>query len=922
MRKPTLTAVARRAGTIRPTVRRSPDEVLLAALQRVNRVRQAAGQVAARLLGEALRPLAELMRPLADAVRTLLPAGRMLLSGAGFGAAPLESLEGRQLFSSASVTFAGGVLSVTNTGSAGANLSVQPASVSGKLTGDDGVGDILSVATSAVKSIVVTGGSGADQIYVAQTITVPVTINGGGGADAVRGGGGLNTILLGTGNAWVNARGTASYVSAAGGNVTLLGGNGNDTLIAGNGNDSINGGNGSDSISVGNGNDTLLGGSGNDTLVAGNGTDSLNGGLGNDSIVTGTGADAVYAGSGANTVVEGSTATKLDDHSGTNTVTLDGSTGSSGSSGSSGTTAAPAAGDVLSPTWTTYTAASPGSGDPQAVLQVMDPAAMVGSGVVVRGLNSTLGAGSVIDANYVWNFGDTGGTYNSLTGFNASHVYDTPGTYNISLTVTNLNGDSSTATAQVTISADTRTKIYVNGDTGSDSNSGSASAPLKTAAAASALVGNGTELLFARGQTYPLTAAIQLKYSNVLVGAYGSGSDPVMDYVGGDSNSVIFTTNGSNAVAVTIEDVSLVTLQGTAMADAGNLANGVNAGGYDTVVRDCTFNSMAYDVNAAGSPVGLSVFDNSSPAYEGVYGYFVWATDATDLTVAGNYANGSQAQHIIRTTGSSEENVSDNNFTTYDGKGNIEMHAGSYVWVSGNTVTTGDIRVGPRGGDDEAATTVTAYCVIQDNTLLNTDVQVDPGAQHVMVRNNIVDSSVGGDCICVTGQDSSGRQASDVRIFNNTGYQTAASGQFLMVYGYVDGVQLADNLYVAPNMAVGSQGTAPVYVDASSLSGWTLVTNNVWQTPATTTLWSNGGVNFVGTSYISSSELTPDEWNAITPGGSDTFWAVSLNTSTFAPSSSDSKAATSGVAIAGVYGDFYGNSRPASGVWTAGAVQV
>ncbi len=570
----------------------------------------------------------------------------------------------------------------------------------------------------------------------------------------------------------------------------------------------------------------------------------------------------------------------------------------------------------------TYSASAAASGGPRAVLQVLDPAAMVGSGVVVRGLNSVVGAGSDIDANFVWNFGDAGGAHDDLSGFNASHVYDQAGTYTISLTVTNINGKSSTATARVTIAADSRNVVYVNSSTGNDADSGATpGAAVKTAARAATLIDNGTEILFARGQTFAVTSAIQLKYSNVVVGAYGSGADPILNYTTGDSDSAIFTTNGNNAVAVTIQNLSLVTKLGTAMASAGNLANGINVGGYDTVIRDCTFNSLAYDVNAVGSPVGLSVFDDSSPAKSGVYGYFVWCTDATDLSIVGNYADGSEHEHVVRTTGTNEEMLADNNFTTYDGKGCIEMHAGSYVWVSNNTVTYGDIRVGPRGGDTEPASTVTAYCVIQDNTLHDTDVEVDPGSYHVMIRNNVIDRNDGQDCIAVTGQDSAGRQSTDVRVFNNTGYESSSQGQFIEVYGYVNGVQLANNLYVAPDMSVGSQGTAPVYIDATSTAGWTLITDNVWQTPAHTTLWADGGINFMDNGYVQAGERTAAEWNAMSVVGTDVFAGVSLNTSTWKPSSG-SAAATTGRAVAGVYGDFYGNGRPSSGTWTAGAVQL
>ncbi len=61
------------------------------------------------------------------------------------------------------------------------------------------------------------------------------------------------------------------------------------------------------------------------------------------------------------------------------------------------------------------------------------------------GAGSTDADGSII--TYVWNFGD-GAT---ATGAEAAHTYNTPGTYNVTLTVTDDKGGQDTATAQVEV---------------------------------------------------------------------------------------------------------------------------------------------------------------------------------------------------------------------------------------------------------------------------------------------------------------------------------------------------------------------------------------------------------------------------------------------------------------------------------------
>jgi len=72
-----------------------------------------------------------------------------------------------------------------------------------------------------------------------------------------------------------------------------------------------------------------------------------------------------------------------------------------------------------------------------AIMQILAAAPTVGIAIDTRALSSTLGYGSPIDANFQWNFGDPNGEYNTLPGFNASHIYTSPGDYTITLTVTN-----------------------------------------------------------------------------------------------------------------------------------------------------------------------------------------------------------------------------------------------------------------------------------------------------------------------------------------------------------------------------------------------------------------------------------------------------------------------------------------------------
>jgi hypothetical protein len=834
-------------------------------------------------------------------------------------AAAVETLEERRLMSS-SVSLSNGVLSIVGNTSGSNNISATLVNNGKSIYANAGSGHTLTVALSSVQKIVVDGGSGNDTLTVDSNIHLPATISGGAGNDVIWGGGGKNDISEGNGNDWINDRGFDSYVQAGNGNDTVYSSYIGDTIVAGNGNDWIAGQSG-----------------GNDSIVAGNGRDTINGGGGTNTLSVGTGASTVNLGKGANVVALGSSNTHVTGATSADKITTAGSSAASGttttispatattsSTGTGSTSTGSSSSSNLTPSstenlgttnWSSYSAATVSIGGVQAIMQVLAPAPTVGIAVVVRALNSKLGAGTPINSNYQWNFGDPSSAFNTLPGFNAAHIYNTPGVYQITLTVTNYLHQSSVVKMNIKISADTRKVIYVNSVSGNDSNNGlSPSTAVKTAARADQMVGNNTEVLFDRGETFNLSAAFKLNYQNVLVGAYGSGALPIINYTSLIEGSVIFTTNSKSAEGVTIEDVFLTTLMGVGPYTAAP-PMGVMAGGYDTSVVGCTFGVVEYGVNASAAPLGLTVIDNSSPTLNDIQGYFVW-DQGTDTTLLGNYVNGSAHEHIFRTSGATEMLIDDNNFSNYDGKGCIEIHVGGYAWIDSNTVNGGDIRVGPLGLWGEPVD-ATVDSVIQANTVNNTDIQVYPGAQNISIRNNVI-TRAGQQLIDVIGQDGEGRQSANINILDNTGIDTASTGNFLKVENHTDGITLENNLFIDPSLAVGGYNTAPVYVAENNLSSFSYISGNVWPEPVFYA-WARGGINYIGSAYVSSGYQSVTEWNSYSNVGTDTFSSTPLKTGSYTPMA-DSVAASLDLPVAGVFTDFYGQTRSSSGPWAAGAV--
>jgi PKD repeat protein len=826
----------------------------------------------------------------------------------------LERLEDRQLLST-SVTFSNGVLTLNGDPKLANNLTVE-LDPSGKSIGANAQGKLLSVGLSSVKQIVINGGSGKDRVYIANSISIPTTISTGDGNDIIKAGAGDATVNAGNGQDWIAVHGAHTSVKVGSGDSTVLGGIGDDTVVAGNGNDFLDGADANDFITSGDGNSTINGQSGNDTLVAGNGNDSINGGTGNDRLVSGTGITTFAPGIGTNYIVAGNPKDVIVKSSGTNTVV-----DAKGTLIADPTTSTPGApAPKPTPTWTTTTAAaSSDSSAPRAVLEMLAPVPVVGIGINVRATSSSVGTGSPITANYQWDFGDPGSQYNQLPGFNASHVYDNPGTYTIKLTVTNEAGKTSTVSQQLTIGADNRRVIYVDSSIGNDSNDGSSpSSAIRSLAKAASLVRDNTEVLFHRGLTFASTAAFLTPYTNVLIGAYGSGAKPLINQTSRINGSVLFSVQ-EFSVGITIQDLTLdMAIQANDPYNQQGLPDGVRPRGTDVTIDNLTFLHVQYAVNANSGVVGLTVKNSDSPNLQGIQGYFLWS-QGRDTVVLNNTVANSIHEHNLRTSGADEALIADNNFTNNDGKGCIEIHDAAYAWIDGNSVTGGDIRVGPLGLWNEPLTSATDYAVIQGNHIENSLVNVFPGSHHIAIRDNIIHRDAPR-LVDVRGSNPTGRQSSDILIVNNTGIDYATNGSFVYVENHTPGIVMDNNLFIAPHLVVNGGGTAGVYVNESDLSSFSEIRGNVWAVPASISLWAQSGINYVGSSYVQAGYRTAAEWNALAGVSTDFFSNTPINGS-YAPSGS-SLAANADTAVAGVFTDYYGNARPTSGKWTAGAVQV
>jgi hypothetical protein len=204
-----------------------------------------------------------------------------------------------------------------------------------------------------------------------------------------------------------------------------------------------------------------------------------------------------------------------------------------------------------------------------------------------------------------WTYGDpNSGTWthsgkqkNRGTGWIGAHVFETPGSYRVSLRVT--ADDGTTTDHHQDIVVDDPETVYASrtfhvAANGLDSNPGTAAQPYQTLSRglAAAFSNNvPTRVLFRRGDSFSTSATHSPGNGTapVMLGAYGSGAKPVLRMGG---------TNGGMSLS-NWTDVRLVDLH--LLATATNMlsyARGVTLGHRTTLLR-CTVESFGYGLDAS-----------------------------------------------------------------------------------------------------------------------------------------------------------------------------------------------------------------------------------------------------------------------------------------------------------------------------------
>jgi PKD repeat protein len=540
--------------------------------------------------------------------------------------------------------------------------------------------------------------------------------------------------------------------------------------------------------------------------------------------------------------------------------------------------------------------------------------------VHVDGLRFPLKNGTPLTARYDWDFGEPESRFNTLTGFNAAHVYNAAGQFTITLKVTDETGAARSATATLTIAPDRRHEIFVSTE-GSDRNRGtSPDAPFKSLDKAFKTAIDGSEILLRAGCTFAADSVLKINHSDIVIGRYEEGADPVVMLTRGEGakppHGFVSIDNKCNGVTIQhlVFDTPFAVKDDEPAPKVG--IDSIAARGRNITVRDCTFLNVDTGVNANGSPMGLLVMDCKAPLKTGLRAYLVW-TQGTDFVCLGNTAANSTREHIVRLSGVQRALIAGNHFANLDrrpadkddySKGTIEMHNGNYAYIAGNDVTGGTIRVGPLGLHGEDLSAATDWSVIEDNQLAGTWIVAYAGTHHLMVRNNIIRTDAF-QAVQLQGPDQQGRVNSDIHLLNNTAIDNGTTGAFLKVWGQNDGIEMKNNLYIAPNLRVGDSGAAAVNIAQDDLGSFKEISHNVW--PA---FGGSGAKEMLLNGHV----LSAAQWQAFPQVKQDLFAEVKVNDQGMPAAGSAADGA--GVPLNAVVFDLAGRNRPARP--SVGAVEI
>lgn len=463
------------------------------------------------------------------------------------------------------------------------------------------------------------------------------------------------------------------------------------------------------------------------------------------------------------------------------------------------------------------------------------------------------------DVAIQWDFGDQDSRHNVAPGYSAAHLYEEPGTYTISLRVAAPNQAMLMLQGAVVVKPNSRPKVTL------------------------AEMQPGTHVVIPPG--VHKIATLNVPEDCVVEGT--PGQTVLMSSHAEQSKVAVYVGARSLIRGLTIDSVN------DTATSRFKVPTLVKPSGHGAAVVGVEFGDAHSGVNANSKPRGLLVQDCKATR-EDIRGYFAWV-EGQDVCLYGNDVGGSVDEHGIRAGEDYRGVTLYRNAIGRTRGGNITMQWGSFAWVEGNRCSA-SVNIGPLGDGDGTPAHRTVYAVVRGNDVRGSGIIFSHGLQHALATNNLVRRQ-GKSCYTVQGyagtqtytrtlrdgtvetyQIPYNRTVEYLAMERNTGDNgEATDGNFLTVGRGTVGLIVRGSLYVAPMLYPGSHRTAPMFVAADDLSGFSEISDNVWPTCPRRDGYAEGGVHYVWPRWSNSDGYkTEAEWEAYDQVGKDRYIDVLL----------------------------------------------
>lgn len=520
-----------------------------------------------------------------------------------------------------------------------------------------------------------------------------------------------------------------------------------------------------------------------------------------------------------------------------------------------------------------------------------------------------------VGANWTWDFNDPTSSHKGTIGFTVAHVFDNPGTYNVTTAVRDITGATGSTTTTITVTAMSGKTYYV-ASSGRDSNTGlTTGAPFLTLAHALSVGGSANNsILLRRGDTFSLSATTNVTQTGPLL--FGAYADPASTSTNKPALNVSLTAsfaqafNLSGASDIRFTDLSISYTNPTNSCPVFQLTSSPNAL-WERI--DATFNTNGGTVwNSETSSNNFIVADCNLHDFNG-YGYFGQSPQGVAF-IGTTMSNFTTNNHSIRVQGgtngvgayATNSYIAENTFTPSSsvagGFGDVTERGDNHNFVivnnTFNSANGTSMTIQPQ---NTASVEHVQNGLIEGNTIVSPLTPFSIVAQHLYVRNNLF---IGPDTGITVDADPQmpANWTDQIYIYNNT--QFTNNGTLGSDTYFVRQVTTTGNVVVANNILWTShQSRSSQVVNADGKGTATLNNNLIYAPNAGGSLSSpnvgTGGISQRDPLFVSTDVTNPS--------------AFQLSTG--------SSAIDTGMMVP-VYRDLTGNvTRPQGSGWDIGAVE-